>query len=543
MQSYSDSKVQSWLGWFFKGILILGFLILFARLAELQVIKGDYYKNLSDNNRVREVPILAPRGKVFARGGEVIIDNKQVKKTVIFSQDEGILKELATDETSADEILVEPQRFYPFGSAMAHITGFVGEVNEEEVGKVNPECLEKGSQILGSITGRSGLEQQYNCILRGIDGKELVEVDSFGNKLRVLGRTKPQEGQDVHTTINLKLQRKIPEIIAESEDLDDAESVAIIVTDTQGEVLALYSSPSFDPNIFVEDGNVKKVQKILTDNTLPMFNRVISGSFHPGSIFKIVTSIAALEEGAISQDYEYDDKGIISVNGFDFTNWYFTQFGSTEGLITLTRAIARSTDTFFYEIGALVGPEKLSQWSEKLGLGETTKLDLPAEAVGLVPNPKWKKAVKGERWFLGNTYHLSIGQGDLLTTPLQANQMVSVVASRGELCRPFINSAQGIDCKDLSINQDVLDTVLEGMIGACSSGGTAFPFFDFEPQVACKTGTAETFSDDSTHAWFSVFGPAKIPEIVVTVLAEKGGEGSKNAAPIARQIFDFWFNP
>jgi penicillin-binding protein 2 len=504
---------------------------LLGRAFDLQIVKGAYYRDLSENNRIRRINITAPRGEIQARGGEILAGSREIKKAIIFDAKEGVIKKEATSDTPADEIIIEAERAYDLGQDAAHITGYIGEVNEGEVGKVDPDCTHKGARILGAKIGRFGLEQYWDCDLRGMDGEELIEVDTLGRKLRVLGRKEPYPGDDVKTNIDFGLQKKVSGLLA-------GRPGAVVVTDTEGEVLALYSSPSFEP---------EKVVDYVTDASLPLFNRAIGGTYHPGSIFKIVTSVAALEEGAIDSDFTYVDTGAVTVNDFSYKNWYFTQYGGTEGEIDLERAIARSTDTAFYKIGEMLGADKLTWWAEEFGLNKQTGIDLPGETVGLVPTPEWKLAVKGERWFLGNTYHVAIGQGDLLTTPLSTNMLVSVVASGGQLCKPRISSDLSPDCRDLNITQGVLREVIDGMKAACVPDGTAFPFFDFFEQtgveVACKTGTAQTGTEEDTHAWFSAFAPVEDPQIVVTVLIEKGGEGSRDAAPVARAIFDYWFNP
>lgn len=527
MQSLETSKVESWLSWFFKGVLIVVALVLFGRMFELQIIKGAYYRDLSESNRIRRVPITAPRGKIFARGGEVLVDNQLVTKVVIFDPENGFEKKLASEDTLQEDRFEEWKRSYPIGEQFAHVSGYINEVNESEVGKVDPQCPDRGPRTLGSFIGRGGLEQYYDCTLRGVDGEELVEVNTFGAKERQIGRKPPQSGSDVHTTIDYKLQKKLSEVMADKVG-------AAIITDPQGEVLALHSAPSFDPNNFDP--------KYLTDENLPLFNRAIGGTYHPGSIFKMVSSAAALENKIIDKDFTYNDTGFITAAGGDFTyrNWYHTQYGGVEGSIDLARALARSTDTFFYEIGAKTGIDELVEWSKAFGLGELTNIDMPGEVEGLVPSPAWKKAVKGERWFLGNTYHYSIGQGDLALTPVETHRIAAVIASNGKLCDLRINIGKDENCRNLPISKENIEYIKEGMVGACSPGGTAYPFFDLSPSIACKTGTAETGLDDDTHAWFTFFAPAEEPEIVMTILIEKGGEGSKDAAPIAKEIFDFW---
>jgi penicillin-binding protein 2 len=507
VETFVGVRNDSWLSWFLRGILILGFLVLLGRLAELQLIKGGYYRSLAEENRIKRIPIPAPRGQILARGGEILVGNN-----------------------------AEGQRDYRLGPGLAHVSGYIGQVSENEVGKVDPDCPDKGPRRLGSFTGRTGLEEKYNCLLAGTDGEELIEVDTKGKKIRTLGKKDPILGQDIITSIDFSIQKKIYEIFGSKKG-------AVIITDPRGEVLALFSSPSFDPNLLVKNTDSKTINSLLENSDLPFFNRAIGGNFHPGSIFKPVVALAALEGGKINKSYIFDDPGVIKVNIYSYYNWYFTQYGRTEGKIDLVRAIARSTDTFFYTIGEMVGAKEIGNWAHKLSYGEITGIDIPGEIAGLVPTPEWKLEVKGEPWFLGNTYHLSIGQGDLAVTPLEVNTAVSVIASDGLLCRPkiFKDETNINNCKDLKIKKENLELIKKGMIAACSPGGTGFTFFDFTPQVACKTGTAEIYEDGKTHAWFTVFAPADYPEIVATVLVEGGGEGSKVAGPIAREILDYWF--
>ncbi|OGM59742.1 hypothetical protein A3A75_02210 [Candidatus Woesebacteria bacterium RIFCSPLOWO2_01_FULL_39_10] len=545
MQTLSSTKTQSWLVWFLRGLLILGFLILIARLIDLQIIRGKYFRALSEENRIRRIPIVAARGAIYARGGEILVGNKIVKKKVVFDSISGFRKEEVEDTATEVDVITEWIRDYTTGSDLAHVSGYLGEVSQEELGKIGAECQEKGPKKLGALMGRGGLEEQYDCVLVGIDGEELVEVDAYGKQIRILGRKLPIPGQDIKTSIDYPLQRKVAELMK-------GKSGAVIVSDTQGEIIAFFSSPSYDPNIFVNKGKQDEITKLLNDQSLPIFNRVIGGMFHPGSVFKPVVAIAALEEGIIDEDYTYDDTGFINIEtpygDFSYKNWYFTQYGGTEGKIGLEKGIARSVDTFFYKIGELTGVDKLTLWAGRFGLDQKTGIDLPGEIAGLVPTPLWKIRVKGERWFLGNTYHLSIGQGDIALTPIAVNRAISAIANDGNLCPPHLANEDSVSgnyrCKKLDVNQENINLVKKGMVGACSSGGTGFTFFDFKEKagvdVACKTGTAETDKGEP-HAWFTVFAPVEEPQIVATVLVENGGEGSKVAGPIAREIFNFWF--
>lgn len=492
MQTLANSKrEQSWLSWFLRGVLILGGFILIARLFDLQIIKGEYYRKLSEGNRIERIKIKAERGKILSRGGEVLT-----------------------------------------GPEFSHLTGYIAETNEFEVGKVDPNCIEKGPYKLGQIVGRGGLQEYYNCHLTGIDGEELIEVDSGGNKIRSIGVRHPVAGSDLKTNIDFNLQIEIAKNF-------EGKTGSAVATDKNGAVLALFSSPMFDPN---------DIAKSLSDPELPLFNRAIGGLYHPGSIFKPLVLIAALEEGKIDKDFRYNDTGIVTVESpygnYSYTNWYYTQYGGQEGEIDLTKALARSTDTFFYKVGEAVGINNLVEWTKRFGLTKLTNIDIHGEVQSLVPSPDWKEKVKGEKWFLGNTYHFSIGQGDLALTAVGIHRADLTVANGGKLCD--LKIVGQADCTSLRIKKENIDLVQDGMRQTCATGGTAFTFFDFAEkhnglEVACKTGTAETNEDDKTHAWFTVFAPIENPEIHLTVMVEKSGEGSKVAGPIARSVFDKYF--
>ncbi len=540
MYSLNSNSSQSWLSWFFRGLLFLALAFLLARLGELQIIKGAYYKDLADGNRIRRIVIPAPRGRILARGGEVLVANTEIKKRIVFDPSLGYKKINDIKTAKPDELISEYVRIYPYGADFGHITGYVGAASDDEVGRIDPDCPEEGPIKSTNSVGRIGIEAGFECHLRGTDGEMLIEVNSLGHKIRVLGTKEPIPGKDLVTTFDAGVQRKTALSM-------EGKIGAAVATDGHGQILALYSSPSYDPNVFIQNDfiSTKTRSELLTNPNLPLFNRAISGEYHPGSIFKIVTASAALEEKKITSDFTYNDTGIIKIGEFSYTNWYFTQYGSIEGSIGLTKAIARSTDTFFYKLGELAGVDLLDKWAAKFGLGAKTGVGLPGEANGLVPSPAWKRQAKGELWFLGNTYHMAIGQGDLTVTPLQANAIASVISTQGKLCEPRMIGAD-VKCKDLGISKVTLDEIKQGMIGACSTGGTAYPFFDFKPQVACKTGTAETNEKNKTHAWFTALladpeSDSKAgTQLVTTILVEKGGEGSQVAAPIAKDIISYW---
>lgn len=546
MNTLDNQPQAGWLSWFLKGLLVLVAIILFARLGELQLIKGGYYRDLSENNRIRHILITAPRGRILGRDGQIIVGNIPVKERVVFTK-EGFEKSLDVEGADQNDLITETKRNYFLGAAAGHLTGYLGEVNADEVKKVDARCPDKGPRTSGSMTGRGGLEEEYDCSLRGIDGEELIEIDAFGKPVRILGIRNPVPGEDLLTTIDTSLQRRTYEVLNNlkirtsiGENLPEERKGAVVVTDGEGSILAMYSNPSFDPNFFANK-NSSEINGVINDPSLPLFDRAIDGLYHPGSTFKIVTSTAALEEGKVDENFTYKDEGFITLNGYKYDNWFFSEYGRTEGEVGLVKAIARSTDTFFYKVGEMVGIGDLSNWARRFGLDKITKVDLPNEAKGIVPDPSWKKQTKGELWFLGDTFNVSIGQGDLNITPLANNVLTSVVASGGEICRPYINKNLNAKCQNLNLKLKTIDLIKQGMIGACSSGGTAFPFFDFKPQVACKTGTAETGDNGKTHAWFAAFAPADAPKIVIDVIVEKAGQGSEVAAPIAKEIMQYYF--
>lgn len=566
-----------------RWVVLLSILIIFAvlglvRLFDLQILRGSYFRGLADGNRIRRIPVKAARGEILDRNGKSLARNVPVYKIATFSsggvvlQTQKISREEALGIQSSDpelaaRIVVDIEREYPLGEAGAHLVGYVNEASSEEVGRSYESCKDGQPFQLGDVVGRMGVEAQNDCILRGVNGEDLVEVDTGGRLVRKLGRREPVAGKSIKLTIGADLQQEAyvalvgaPVLARGLENKPGWEGGelargAIVAQEAfSGEVLALVSAPSFDPNrISREYGG------LVRDPNLPLFNRAIGGAYHPGSTFKIVTAAAGLEDGKIDRDFVYVDTGVVTVNDYQYKNWYFTQYGRTEGELGVVRAIARSTDTFFYEVGGMVGVDVLVSFARKFGLGRLTGIDLPGEVAGLVPTAGWKQKVKGERWFLGNTYHMSIGQGDIAASPLQVNQMTLVIANGGLLCAPRVvkdgdsqsrvldGTWQNSECAEVGLEGETVKIITEGMIGACSTGGTAFPLFGFGSQVACKTGTAQ-FSDSlaspgrgRTHAWLTAFAPAERPEVVVTVLIEEGGEGSRVAAPVVRKILEKWF--
>lgn len=482
------------LKWFY-GLCLTAFLILAGRLAWLQLIKGKQYRLLADENRIKLERVQADRGIIYDRNQRVLARN------------------------------TPDGREYPVGEAAAHVVGFVGKLNEIEWQECrqNPDCIYQ----LDDWLGKMGLEKLLDNKLRGQAGGILSETDAAGQTVRQIATYAPVAGENITITLDSQLQVVIQQL------LESQKGAVVVSLPKTGEIIALVSSPGFDPNH--------------PDRPGEMFNRATSGLYPPGSVFKLVPALAALEENKINAETLIEDTGEIKVGEYRYGNWYFDQYGQTEGQLNIVTAIKRSNDIFFYRLGEWLGARQLAAWARLFGLGQASGIELAGEAAGLVPDPDWKQAVKHESWFLGNTYHFAIGQGDLLVTPLQINVVTNIVAADGRLCQPYLLADSQPECRDLNFDQANLDLVKQGMKEVCQPGGTAFPFFDFQVdgqviEVAGKTGTAQFgHPDDKTHAWFTAFAPAANPEISVTVLLEAAGEGSWEAAPIAKEIFTWWF--
>jgi penicillin-binding protein 2 len=299
------------------------------------------------------------------------------------------------------------------------------------------------------------------------------------------------------------------------------------------------------------------VHKYVKDKDKPLFNRALQGAYPPGSVFKPIVATAALEEKVVSPSDTITDNGYIEAGPIQFRNWLYTKYGRTDGQVDMLKGLQRSNDIYFYKLGEKVTYQHLRSWAEKFGLGQHSGIAL-ADVTGTVPSDFWKREKIGERWFLGDTYNMSIGQGYLLTTPIQIARATSVFANGGKLCKPqllkldahenrLLLSSNKPDCKNMELEQQTLDVIREGMKRACEAGGTGWPFFEFKINdermlVGCKTGTAESHGvDKHPHAWFTVFAPFDNPQIVLTVMVENGGEGSEVAAPIAKDVLTQFF--
>lgn len=502
------------------------FFLLFLRLFQLTIVKGNYYYRLAEENRIRELIIEAPRGEIIDRKGLVIAKN------------------LPADISKNSDRLTS-LRHYQAGEAAGPIIGYRQTASEDDL--KDDHCLSKLK--MGDKTGKKGVEKLYDCELRGRPGKKLIEVDAQGRYLKTLTVIDPSQGKTIQLALDWQLQQRAYQL------LEGKKGAVVAVKPNTGEILILVSSPSFDPQVF-ENNNQKAIKKILESKEKPLFNRATEGVYPPGSIFKLVVAAAALEEKKINKDTLIEDTGIVQLGPLTFGNWYYLEYGKTEGMVDIVKAIQRSNDIFFYKTGEKLGPEKIKLWAKKFAYGSKFNFGL-GESSGLIPSPFWKEEVIGDRWYTGDTYNLSIGQGYILVTPLQVTMATTVIANGGYLCQPQLIKVKSQklkvkNCQKLPISQKTLFLIQEGMKQACSPGGTGWPLFKFkvqslkfkvqEIQTGCKTGTAESHGENkSPHAWFTIFAPYEKPEIVLTVLVENGGQGSDVAAPIAKEILKAYF--
>ncbi|MBU3935599.1 hypothetical protein KJ909_02900 [Patescibacteria group bacterium] len=527
----------NWKYWFFRWALGVSFVLLLTVTARMSLVRYSYYQMRARDNKVYTMLIPASRGTIKDRKDRVVAESlyqyfKMEGREKLY---EGVGK-FEGFKFEGKDLAYDLKRYYSYGESMSFVVGWVGEVNSDEI-KADRCGLNLAG---GDRVGKTGLEAALDCSLRGKNGQRLVEVDAKGEYVREMGRQNPEEGKDLKLSIDAFWQEKIYKLVSSY----DKNVVVVMSEPATGKILALVSSPSFDANKFSYERDEEKIEEYLNDTTdRPLLNRSIGALYHPGSVFKLVVAVAGLEEGVVDKNTEIEDTGVIKVGDYSYSNWAWTKNGTTEGQVNITKAIKRSNDIYFYRLGEKLGVEKIKKWAEKFGFGSQTGVELTGELTGLVPDDEWKIRVKGERWYLGNTYHLAIGQGDLSVTPLQVNQMTNVIANGGVKCQMSLLADKKAECEDLGISKANVATIVEGMKQACKTGGTAWPLFNFKTDLACKTGTAEVGDGSGeTQAWLTAYGPVDNPEISITVLVERGGEGSDVAAPIVGDILKEWFD-
>lgn len=577
-------------------ILIIIFAALVSRLGYLQVFKGAYYEGLADGNRIRLVPIMAPRGIMYDRNGVQLVSNRPGFTVSIVPTNEPVSPNVITQlaeilnmpSTSITEKLaqhsgafepiriksdigpdvvtkieerktelpgvvieIQPVRHYVFNELAAHVFGYVSEINDSELSRLKDKVYKPGS-----IIGKFGIEKLYDKELRGVDGGDQIEVDVTGRLVQVLGRKEPIPGNNLILTLDARLQQVAEQAIDEqlkylqtkTRYVNAKAAAAVVMNPKTGEILAMVSRPTFNPNLFAVGISYKEWDKINNDPFHPLDNKAISGEYPPGSTFKVITGAAALELGKVTPEEKILDNG---------KHWLIPKGnaeGEALGWINFKEALAKSDNVYFYEMGNRLGIDNLEKYSRIFGLGKVTGINLPGEAEGLVANRQYKKKVFDEDWYLAETFDAAIGQGFNLATPLQVASVYSQIANGGHKFIPQliskITGPNGETLKTftpqevgkLQISEATLRLLQESLRDVAQEGGTAAMFFKNYPvPIAGKTGTSEN-SHGADHGWFVAYGPYDDPRVVVAVIVEQGGFGAGSAVPIAKKILDAAFN-
>ncbi len=553
--------------------LIPVFILLVLGLLNLQLIQGDKYQELSDKNCIRLIPQLGIRGKISDRNNFVIVDSVLSYDAMILPQEAGNIdqalsrlseilnipaknlkenflnnmvsasvpvavaknitanKAIALEELKIDfpGLVIQPNpiRNYRYRKLASHLLGYLNEIDRWRLTK-----LEDYGYKTKDIVGFGGIEEKYDYYLRQEDGGLSVEVDRKGRFVRVLGFKPPKNGKDIQLTIDIEIQKIVEDV------LGDLKGSIIIMEPNTGEILAMASQPNFNPDIFIKKSEIL-LSNIFNNPDAPLFNRAISGAYPPGSVFKAIISSAGLETGKINLETTSYCPGYLKVGNQRFNCW------SMHGQQEIIEAIAHSCDVFFYRAGLSLGPQVIYEYAVKFGLAKTSGIDLPYEAGGFVPHALWKKIYRFRNWYNGDTANLSIGQGDLLVTPLQMARMMALFANKGKLVTPYL--AKAVDEKDISglqqkivnlgFKQGTIDNVRQGLREVVSGAhGTGNILAGLPVSVAGKTGTAEVDRKKS-HAWFTGFFPFKEPKFVICVFLENGGHGLESCI-LAKEIIN-----
>lgn len=567
------------------GLLIIGLVGLGSRLFQMQVLEQERYIRAAQRNRLEEVPQPAPRGEILDRYDTVLaasvpqydvtfyvpgtplsdwtwipalaallrlpegttenwqelIEAAKPFTRVVLVKDVPLARLIELAERQAEypgvTITTRTKRSYPLAQSASHLLGYVGAISPQEFERLGPMGYRRDDEI-----GKGGLEQQYDARLRGVPGHQYLEVDHRG---RVQGRllepilldpqtglslsaeSPPQQGPALRTTLDAELQEGVARL------MQGYRGAAIAMDVHTGELLAAVSSPSYDPNLFGPAAPVSDVKALFDDPHKPVLNRFMAGAYIPGSVWKIVTQLAGLEERLVTEQTTFYCDGVFTLANQEFKCHRLSGHGSQNA----TQAMANSCDEYYYQLGHKLGVDRISKWAHYFGFGEPTGIDLPQEAGALVPTSQWKRDTRGEKWFPGNTIHYSIGQGYVLITPLQLARAYALLANGGKLVTPHLNAdlipeqtapPLEVDPKNLQIVRDGLRMVVRG------GTGRGINFSDME--VAGKTGTADHVANQRPHSWFVCYAPYKDPKVVVVVLTESAGGGGEVSLPIARQI-------
>ncbi len=578
------------------------FLLIFVYLWYLQVIKGSDLRQLSENNRIRIREMVADRGMLLDRKGQILAHNRPSFEVFLVPEDirsnpevlekigeilnlpqeeigekvKGLKRRPAfrpvklksdidwdrlalieSNRIHLPGILVDvrPRRAYHYGSLASHLIGYIGEVDENELRQAKERTYRMGSMI-----GKYGVENEWEAQLKGVDGGRQIEVDALGREIKPLRSVEPFPGNNVVLTIDLDLQK-----VAE-EAYQDKNGALIAMDPKTGRILAMVSKPSFDPSIFARGVSAEEWRALIDHPFHPLQNKGIQGQYPPGSVFKIVTAIAGLETGAITPETQITCTGLFPYGNRDFRCWK----EKGHGTLNLHQALVESCDTYFYQVGLKVGVDAIAHYAGELGLGRKTGIGLPHEKAGIVPSTSWKKKRLGVQWYSGETLSFAVGQGYLNATPLQILTLISAVANGGRLHLPRVvervENIYGEKLKEYpseetgraDISEKTLRVIQEALMGAVNEPrGTGYACALKQVKVAGKTGTAQVvrmaadfkkgdmnrmpikFRD---HAWFAAYAPFEDPRIAVAVLVEHGGYGGAAAAPIARKVIEKYFD-
>lgn len=583
-------RPQRFYWWMILGVMFF----LGGRIVYLNVFEGAYYQRVATSNSLRARILAAPRGIIYDRYGTALVENVPsvnafllpsrlpesaearagVLSTIrnlfeIPEEDwQEILHGMAThvalplkDNLSQREIILtinqqkelpglelqkSARREYKGGSIFSHLLGYEGKIRSEEL-TLHPEYL------LTDSIGKQGIEKQYESALRGLHGREEVEVDALGHIKRSLGILPPTQGNDVLLNIDAELQKKIHETLVswlKAHHLNQAAAVALDPRD--GAVRALVSIPAYDNNFFARGIETSEYQSLINDSGKPLFNRAISGAYPPGSTFKPMIAAAALAEGIITPATSIESRGGLTVGKFFFGDW------KAHGFTDLRKAIAVSSDVYFYTLGGGhgnitgLGINRMKKYANLFGYGKLSGIDLPGEVTGTIPDAEWKKEHFGERWYIGDDYHAAIGQGFITATPLQITNTIATIANGGTLYEPHVaHAVRYLDGRLIPIppkvitekvvSDSILKVVREGMRETIT-GGTAQSLRDLPVEVAGKTGTAQFGNEEKTHGWFVSFAPYTSPTLAMIILVEGQGEEGYNAVPITKDILAWYFS-
>jgi len=568
----------------FQYLTVIVFVFLVSGFWQLQVQNPEYYSEAAERNRIKSTPLLAGRGKILDRDGRVIVDNRasyslllnrdqikwehipaiasalqidygELSSTIrrkgsrstpqIIIKDQLTRDEIAWIESHQDisaypemQLIKSWRRQYPQGGFAAHVVGYVGEISEAELD--SPQFIENHQ---GDMIGKDGLEKQYDRTLRGVDGQQRVLVDNIGRERQMEATQDAIPGKDLTTTLDLDLQS-----VAELS-MENKRGSVVAIDPRSGEVLAMVSTPSYDPNKFTVRISRADWNQISSDPAKPLLNRAVQAQLAPGSTFKPIMALAGLESGVVEDDTQFHCPG-----GASFYGHYFAcHLKHGHGDITLHRAISQSCDVYFYNVGNRLGIDRIAKYAELAGIGHKTGIDLPNETQGTMPSTRWKMRMSRQKWYAGETISVAIGQGAVTVSPLQLVSAIGGLSVGGRWFKPHLIQGEApVLLRQGSFAPGNLEQVMSGMYGVVNEWGTGHAAQLPGIKVCGKTGTAQVASTEKTkgaklhsalanNAWFVGFAPMDSPEIAVVALFENGQE-SYNAVPIVRDVLKAYFD-